>query len=107
MNAIDLVRELGGDPDATEEQSLTLLGNEIIILRDRLARAQDAEGRAERRLGAEIDAHAAAERRAKVCERALAEIDYAVTDAKVSALRVGAPLRALHDDPLETLAASS
>lgn len=93
----DIVRELGGDPEATDDQNLQILANEIIILREKVRQAEDGEGRAERRVGKEIEARSSAEAKASVAEDALAAIDSSVARAKRKALEVGAPMRIAED----------
>lgn len=93
----DIVRELGGDPESTDSKNLQLLANEIIILREKIKQADDAEGRAERRLGKEIEARCSAESRASVAEDALTSIDSSIARAKRKALEVGAPMRIAED----------
>lgn len=88
----DVVRELGGDPEATEAQNLQLLANEIIILRERVRMAEDAEGRAERHIGQELEARSSAEKRARIAESALSNIDGVIARAKRDALAAGTPL---------------
>lgn len=97
----DIVCELGGDPEATDVQNLQLLSNEIIILREKLDQARDAEGRAERRLGVEINKRIATEVRAVTAESALTVIDYEIARAKKKALENGAPLRIAEDAAAE------
>ena len=92
IGAADIVRELGGDPEGTEEQNLRLLSNEILIQRERIKQAEDAEARADRRAGRANALREAAEARAQKAEEALAEIDAAVAQAKRDAVAGGTPL---------------
>lgn len=93
MDVSQVIEELGGHPRSDESENLQLLANEVIILRDKLGKAEDAEGRCERRLGNEIDARSAAERRATVAEGIIAGIDEAIARGKQEALAAGVPLR--------------
>jgi hypothetical protein len=88
----DVVRELGGDPEATDAQNLQLLANEIVILREKLRLSEDAEVRAERHRGHELEARSSAEKRARIAERTLERIDSAIARAKHDALAAGTPM---------------
>lgn len=106
LTAGSVVRQLGGEVLDSEEDNLKALASEIEILREKVKQADDAEGRAERRLGGEITTREAAETRARIAEEALGTIEFRIADAKRKALAKGAPLRlkdetvALHIEPL-------
>lgn len=97
----EIVTELGGDPEATDEQNLQLLANEIIILRDKVQRAEEAEGRAARRLGSESQARASAESRARIGENFMGAVERQIEDAKRRALANGTPLQGPECPPVD------
>jgi hypothetical protein len=93
LNVAEVVTSLGGNPRSDDPANLELLANEIVILRERLKRCEEAEGRAERHAGAEGEARARAEKRAELGEDALDQIDAIIGRTKRSALAAGAPMR--------------
>lgn len=97
MDATSAVRELGGEVRATEADNVEALVNEILVLRQRAADAEDAEVRAERRIGREIEARNRAESRATLAEEALGAIEAAISRARRKALASGAPLKVPDD----------
>lgn len=101
LNISEVVQSLGGNPRSDEHANLELLANEIIILRQKLIDAQDAEGRCERRLGGEIEARGRAERRAEIAEGAISQISQAISRAEVEATAAGAPFTYLRRTPDE------
>lgn len=94
----NVVRELGGDPESDPAANLQLLANEIVIAREKLRLALEAEGRAERRAGKEAELRAAAERRVKAAEEALAGIEATIARAKRKAVEQGVPLRLEYEE---------
>lgn len=100
MDVGEIIKSLGGHPRSDESENLELLANEILILRQKLSDADDAEGRAERRLGKEIASREQAETRARIVEDALSTIAFKIASAKREALAKGAPIRSLEDNPV-------
>jgi hypothetical protein len=92
LNVSEVVNSLGGSPRSDEGENLQLLANEIIILREKLKQAEEAEVRAERRAGSESAARARAEKRADLGEDALDEIEAVIGRTKRKALASGTPM---------------
>lgn len=92
LNVAEVVVSLGGHPRSDDSENVQLLANEVVILREKLKDAEDAEGRCERHLGRESEARKIAERRAGIAEGVMAVVERAVSDGKRDAVAAGAPL---------------